>query len=53
MNYRFTAAMIAYAMLALLGAVTLTGKIRIALWIFLGGLAVKTVIAVAAQRDRD
>jgi hypothetical protein len=42
--------MAAYALLALLGAFTLTGKIRIALWIFLGGLAVKTLIAVAAAR---
>ena len=53
MNIRFAAAMAAYAILAFLGAVTLSGKIRIALWIFLGGLAVKTVIAVAAQKDRD
>ena len=51
MNVRFAAAMAAYAVLALLGWVTLTGKIRLALWIFLAGLAVKTVIAVASQKD--
>ena len=45
--------MAAYAILAILGAVTLTGKIRIALWIFLGGLAAKTVIAVAARRGGE
>jgi len=28
--------------LAVLGGITLDGKIRLALWIFLGGLAVKT-----------
>ena len=51
MKARFAVAMITYALLALLGAVTLTGKIRIALWIFLGGLAAKTLIAMAAHRD--
>ncbi len=50
MNARFAAAMAAYALLAILGAVTLSGKIRTALWIFLGGLAAKTVIAVASRR---
>ena len=50
MNARFATAMAAYAALAILGAVTLTGNIRIALWIFLGGLAVKTVIVVASRR---
>jgi len=45
--------MAAYAVLALLGWVTLTGKIRIAVWIFLAGLAAKTVIAVASKRDGD
>ena len=42
--------MAAYALLAILGAVTLSGKMRAALWVFLGGLAVKTVIAVAARK---
>jgi hypothetical protein len=50
MNVRFVVAMAAYALLAILGTITLTGKIRTALWIFLGGLAVKTAIAAAARR---
>lgn len=36
------AAMAAYAVLAALATLTLTGKMRIAVWIFLGGMAVKT-----------
>ena len=51
MNGRFTVAMGLYAILALLGAIVLTGKIRDALWILLAGLAVKTLI-VMAQRKR-
>jgi len=50
MKVRFFVAMTAYALLAILGAVTLTGKIRIALWIFLGGLALKTAIAAASRK---
>jgi hypothetical protein len=42
---RFLWAMGTYAVLALLAAFTLDGKMRIAVWIFLGGLAVKTLIA--------
>ena len=53
MNARFTAAMCAYAALALLGAIFLTGQIRIALWILLGGLAVKTVIVVLSRRREE
>jgi hypothetical protein len=39
---RLIAAMAAYVLLAALAGVTLTGKMRIAVWIFLGGMAVKT-----------
>jgi hypothetical protein len=42
---RFLWAMGTYAVLALLAAFTLDGKMRIAVWIFLGGLALKTLIA--------
>jgi hypothetical protein len=52
MNVRFATAMGAYAILALLGAILLTGKMRAAVWIFLGGLAAKTLI-VMAQRRHD
>ena len=45
--------MIIYALLALLGAILLTGKIRAALWIALGGLAAKTVIVMAQRRGDE
>jgi hypothetical protein len=41
-------AMGAYAVLALLASFTLDGVFRIAVWIFLGGLAAKTLIAYKA-----
>src|SRR5260370_1101234 len=50
MNVRFAVAMGVYAVLALLGSVLLTGKIRDALWILLAGLAVKTLIVMAQRR---
>ena len=53
MNVRFVWAIAAYAVLALLGAFTLTGKIRIALWIFLGGLTAKTLIVMAQRRGGE
>ena len=53
MNARLAVAMSVYAVLALLGAVALDGKIRIALWIFLGGLAAKTLIAAASKRNDE
>jgi len=45
MQQRFYRAMTAFAVLALLAGFTLDGKFRIAVWIFLGGLALKTCIA--------
>lgn len=45
MKLRLVAAMFCFAALALLAGVTLDGVFRIAVWIFLGGLAVKTWIA--------
>jgi hypothetical protein len=48
MNTRFLWAMGAYAILALLAALTLEGLMRNAVWILLGGLAVKTCIAKKA-----
>ena len=47
---RFLWAMGTYAVLALLAAFTLDGKMRIAVWIVLGGLAVKTLIAFKTAR---
>ena len=46
---RFYMAMGTYAVLAILAAVTLDGKMRLAVWIFLGGLALRTVIHMKAQ----
>ena len=43
------AALAAYAALATLSTLTLTGKIRIAVWIFLGGMAVKTWLSSLHQ----
>jgi hypothetical protein len=48
MNTRFLWAMATYAILALLAALTLEGLMRNAVWILLGGLAVKTYIAKKA-----
>ena len=45
---KFRIAMACYAVLAIIAAFTLDGSIRLALWVFLGGLSVKTVIAYAA-----
>ena len=50
MKGRFIAAMACYGVLALLAAFTLDGVFRIAVWILLAGLAVKTWIA-QVQRD--
>ena len=41
---RFLWAMASYAALAVMAAFTLDGKFRIGVWIFLAGLAAKTLI---------
>jgi hypothetical protein len=46
---RFYVAMGMYAMLAILAGTTLDGKIRLAVWVFLAGLAVRTIIALKAR----
>jgi hypothetical protein len=48
MNKRFLSAMSVYAVLGLSAAFTLDGLLRTAVWIFLGGLALKTYIAYRA-----
>ncbi len=48
MTTRLYWAMGAYAVIALLALFTLDGLLRIAVWIFLGGLAAKTLIAYKA-----
>ena len=52
---RFLAAMATYAAIAILAAFTLDGKLldgklRLAVWILMGGLALKTLIAYKAHR---
>ena len=39
-----------YAILALLAGLTLDGNLRIATWIFLGGIALRTWLAVLKSR---
>jgi hypothetical protein len=50
MNKRLLAAMSTYAILALLATFTLDGKMRIAIWVLMGGLALKTLIAYKAHQ---
>jgi len=52
MKQRFQLAMAAYAVLAVLAGATLDGKFRLAVWIFLAGLAARTAIAFKA-RERE
>lgn len=47
-NPSFSAAMLSYAVLALIAGFALDGKFRLVVWIFVGGLALKTWIARAA-----
>lgn len=53
MKQRFLWAIAAYAIFAILAWVTLNGLIRLATWIFLGGLALKTWIAYEARKRED
>jgi hypothetical protein len=46
---RYMAGMLIYGVLAVLAGVTLDGNIRLATWIFLGGLALKTWLAVLKE----
>ena len=43
--------MISYGALAALAAGTLEGTFRIVVWVFLGGLAIKTWIAMVRERQ--
>ncbi|HLW77483.1 MAG TPA: hypothetical protein VKS01_10865 [Bryobacteraceae bacterium] len=51
MDVKFTAAMGAYLVLAILAGFTLEGNLRIATWIFLGGIALKTFLVVLKRRQ--
>jgi hypothetical protein len=48
---RFYMAMGTYAVLAILAGTTLDGKMRLAVWIFLAGLALRTIIALKARGE--
>jgi len=50
MDLKFIAAMSFYAILALLAGFTLEGRFRLATWVFLGGIAVKTALVVLKRR---
>jgi len=41
-----------YAVLGLLAGFALDGRIRVAVWVFLGGIAIKTVLVVL-KREQD
>jgi hypothetical protein len=49
-DLKFIAAMCSYAILALFAGFTLEGRIRAAVWVFLGGIAIKTVLVVLKRR---
>lgn len=51
LDKRFYAAMASYAVIAILAAVTLEGKMRLAVWIFIAGLALRTIIAYKAREE--
>ena len=51
-DLKFRVAMSCYAILAILAGFTLEGKIRLATWIFLGGIAIKTILVVL-KRESD
>ncbi len=50
MNLRFIAAMSAYLVLAILAGFTLTGEIRIGVWVILGAIALRTWLVVLKRR---
>jgi hypothetical protein len=50
MDLKFVAAMASYAILALLAGFTLEGRFRLAVWILLGGIALKTILVVLKRR---
>ncbi len=49
-DLKFIAAMCSYGILALLAGFILEGKFRLAVWIFLGGIALKTLLVVLKRR---
>jgi hypothetical protein len=52
-HQRFYMAMGMYAVLAILAGFTLDGKVRLAVWVFLAGLALRTLIAMKRHEGDD
>jgi len=50
LDHRLATALACYAGLAVMAALTLDGSLRIAVWVLLGGLAVRTWLAWRAMR---
>jgi hypothetical protein len=50
-NLKLAAALACYAILATLAGFTLSGNIRIATWIILGGIAIRTLLLVLKDRE--
>jgi hypothetical protein len=50
MDVKFIGAMLGYAALAVLAGFTLSGDFRLATWIFLGAIALKTWLVVLKRR---
>ena len=53
MRKRLLAAVAAYLVIGLMAALTLTGLFRTAVWIFLGGLALRTLIAFQVEQSQE
>ena len=53
LDKRFVGALCSYAVLGILAGVTLEGKLRAFIWIFLGALCVKTYTAYRRQRQEQ
>ena len=51
LDLRFIAAQCFYVVLAILAGFTLDGNVRIATWVFLGGIALKTWLVVLKRRQ--
>jgi hypothetical protein len=49
---KLTLALVAYAVIAGLAAFTLDGKVRLAVWIWIGALALKTWIGSVSDANR-
>jgi hypothetical protein len=49
-DLKFIAAMCTYGLLALVAGFTLEGRIRAAVWVLLGGIAIKTLLVVLKRR---